>query len=346
MGKKPRDDESDRLLSTPELAHYLHLSEKTVHKLAQEGKVPALLIDKQWRFKRNAIDRWLEQTLVGDTGNLAEVPNGVQVPLDDLIPDAAIITDLASTEALPVIEELAARAYANKWLNDKPWFVGAVVEREALASTAMEGGVAFLHTRQRDMGKIARPFIIVGRSWKGIDFNAPDGKPTYLFFLLGLKYDKLHLPILRRLARALRNPATIGRLRAMSSSQQIRALLLKEDSSVMGGPAAPPRYEPAKPKLDKMMRLRTIRRLGAERTKVAQAEEDRLAEVAREAEVAAAPAAGKRGKAKQAAAAAAPPAPPPTETKVTKRAADKADKPAAKKAEKAPPKAKAKAKAH
>mgnify|MGYP001605623220 CR=1 FL=1 len=273
MGKKPREEEPDRLLSTPELAHYLHLSEKTVHKLAQQGKVPAVLVDKQWRFKRGAIDTWLEQRLVGDTANLADIPDGMKVPLDDLIPDAAIITDLASTEPLPAIEELAARAYANKWLNDKPWFVGAVVERESLASTAMEGGVAFLHTRQRDMGKIARPFIICGRSWKGINFNAPDGKPTYLFFLLGLKYDKLHLPILGRLARALRNPATIGRLRAMSSSQQIRALLLKEDSIVMGGPASPQRYEIAKPKLDKMMRLRTIRRLGAERVKQARDDE-------------------------------------------------------------------------
>ena len=40
-------------------------------------------------------------------------------------------------------------------------------------------------------------------------FGGPDGAPTYLFFLLGLKYDRLHLPILGRLARALRNPATI-----------------------------------------------------------------------------------------------------------------------------------------
>jgi excisionase family DNA binding protein len=344
MGKKPRDEESDRLLSTPELAHYLHLSEKTVHKLAQEGKVPALLVDKQWRFKRNAIDKWLEQTLVGDQPGVGDIPNGVQVPLDDLIPDAAIITDLVSTDPLPVIEELAARAYTNKWLNDKPWFVGAVVERESLASTAMEGGVAFLHTRQRDMGKIGRPFIIVGRSWKGIAFNAPDGKPTYLFFLLGLKYDKLHLPILGRLARALRNPATIGRLRAMSSSQQIRALLLKEDSIVMGGPASPPRYEPAKPKLDKMMRLRTIRRLGAERTKATREEEDRVTEAGKAAEVAeakkesarvkSAAKSAAKAKAKEPAKEAAPAAPAPAakakapppaaaakETKVTKKPA-------------------------
>ena len=116
----------------------------------------------------------------------------------------------------------------------------------------MEGGVAFLHTRAKDKGKIGRPFIIVGRSWEGITFGAPDGNPTYLFFLLGLKYDRLHLPILGRLARALRNPATIAKLRSLSSPDQLRALLLKEDAQVRAGRVAGvPGAQAFKPKLDR-----------------------------------------------------------------------------------------------
>ena len=103
----------------------------------------------------------------------------MKLPLEDLLPDQAIITNLRANSPIGVIEELAARAYTNGWLADKPWFVGAVVERESLSSTAMEGGVAFLHTRAKDKGKIGRPFIIVGRSWEGIPFGAPDGNPTY-----------------------------------------------------------------------------------------------------------------------------------------------------------------------
>jgi hypothetical protein len=126
----------------------------------------------------------------------------------------------------------------------------------------MEGGVAFLHTRAKDKGKIGRPFIVVGRSWEGISFSAPDGNPTYLFFLLGLKYDRLHLPILGRLARALRNPATIAKLRALSSPDQVRALLLKEDAAVRAGQLPyVPQAAPFKPKLDRQLRLRAIRRL-------------------------------------------------------------------------------------
>lgn len=253
-----------QLLTIHELAQYLHLDEVTVNKLVASGKIPSIQLERQWRFKKAAIDEWIADQLVGDDENFVDVPDGMKLPLEDLLPDQAIISNLRASTPIAVIEELAARAYTNHWLADKPWFVGAVVERESLASTAMEGGVAFLHTRAKDKGKIARPFIVVGRSWQGIQFGAADGRPTYLFFLLGLKYDKLHLPILGRLARALRNPATLTKLRALSSPDQVRALLLKEDAQVRAGIV--PEFQPPeafKPKLDKTLRLRAIRRLQA-----------------------------------------------------------------------------------
>jgi excisionase family DNA binding protein len=249
------------LMTMHELASYLHLDEITVGKLIASGKLPAIQVDRQWLFKRAAVDEWVADQLVGDDESFVDVPDGMQLPLEDLVPDQAIITNLRANSPIGVIEELAARAYTNSWLADKPWFVGAVVERESLASTAMEGGVAFLHTRAKDKGKIARPFIIVGRSWEGIPFGGADGQPTYLFFLLGLKYDRLHLPILGRLARALRNPATIAKLRSLSSPDQLRALLLKEDAAVRAGIVPEIQAAAFKPKLDRQLRLRAIRRL-------------------------------------------------------------------------------------
>jgi excisionase family DNA binding protein len=264
-----------QLLTMHELATYLHLDEATVSKLVMQGKIPSLQVDRQWRFKPSAIDEWIEQQLVGEDENFADVPDGLKLPLEDLLPDQALIPNLRARTPVGVIEELAARAYTNGWLTDKPWFVGAVVERESLASTAMEGGVAFLHTRTKDKGKIARPFMIVGRSWEGIPFGAPDNGPTYLFFLLGLKYDRLHLPILGRLARTTRNPATIAKLRSLSSPDQVRALLLKEDAAVREGTQLDhqPAAEAFKPKLDRTLRLRAIRRLqSAKQAETASAE--------------------------------------------------------------------------
>ncbi|MBI4510453.1 MAG: PTS sugar transporter subunit IIA [Deltaproteobacteria bacterium] len=231
MNKQQSGEE--RLLTVRELADYMQMNERTVLKLAGSGALPAAKIGGQWRFKREVIDAWLAEEMQGgeDDENLelAEVPDGAGMPLVDLLDEKSIISELEAKDKVGAIEMLAARAFSNGWLKDKPWFVGAVVEREALASTAMDGGVAFLHTRQRNAKKIARPFIVVGRSHQGIDFGAPDGKPTYLFFLLGLKFDKLHLPILGRLARILKRPEIVRTLRAAPTLQRIRDTLLHED---------------------------------------------------------------------------------------------------------------------
>ncbi|HYU17024.1 MAG TPA: PTS sugar transporter subunit IIA, partial [Candidatus Acidoferrum sp.] len=188
--------DGERLLTLAELANYLHMGQKTVLRLAEAKQIPGRLIDREWRFRRAAIDGWLASQTEDEGQRFEDVPDGMHLPLGDLLPESAIIHDMRARDPLGAIEELAARAYASKWLNDKPWFVGAVVEREVLASTAMEGGVAFLHTRAREADRISRPFIVVGRTYDGIEFGAPDGKPTYLFFLLGLKCDRLHLPLL------------------------------------------------------------------------------------------------------------------------------------------------------
>src|ERR1043166_4791384 len=83
-----------QLLTMHELAAYLHLDEATVSKLVMQGKIPSLQVDRQWRFKRAAIDEWIEQQLVGDDEDFAEVPDGMKLPLDDLLPDQAIIVNL------------------------------------------------------------------------------------------------------------------------------------------------------------------------------------------------------------------------------------------------------------
>lgn len=272
----PAADE-DRLLTLTELANYLHMGQKTVLRLAESKKIPGRLIDREWRFRRATIDTWLASQSEDEAQRFEQVPDGMMLPLGDLLPEAAIIQDMRARDPLAAIEELAARAYGAKWLNDKPWFVGAVVEREVLASTAMEGGVAFLHTRAREADRISRPFIIAGRSYDGIDFGAPDGKPTYLFFLLGLKHDRLHLPILGRLARIVaRDQQVVTRLRAATSPTKIRGTLLQLDADEMDArmratgepaPADSPtaKMSSARPALDREMRLRAIRRISAQR---------------------------------------------------------------------------------
>lgn len=256
------------LMTLADLSTYLHMGRNTVLKLVDDKKIPGLRLDGEWRFRSADIDAWLADQLDSEHDDFENVIDGMQLPLGDLMTQDAIIHDMRAPDSLGAIEELAARAYNEKWLNDKPWFIGSLVERETLASTAMEGGVAFLHTRARDTSKLRRPFVVCGRSYDGIDFGAPDGKLTYIFFLLGLKYDKLHLPILGRLARiTMRNPTIVSRLRATTSPIKMRATLLKLDSEELCATNIPKvaQRAPAVQSFDPQARLRQIMKLNAKR---------------------------------------------------------------------------------
>lgn len=48
------------VLTIVELAEYLKISQSTLYKLAQEGKVPGQKVGKHWRFHRDAVDAWLK----------------------------------------------------------------------------------------------------------------------------------------------------------------------------------------------------------------------------------------------------------------------------------------------
>lgn len=49
------------VLTIKELAVYLKIPKSTLYKLVREGKIPSQKIGRHWRFRKGAIDRWLEE---------------------------------------------------------------------------------------------------------------------------------------------------------------------------------------------------------------------------------------------------------------------------------------------
>lgn len=52
---------NDEIMTLKEVAAYLKLAEKTAYRLAAEGKLPGFKVGGSWRFKREDIDRWIEE---------------------------------------------------------------------------------------------------------------------------------------------------------------------------------------------------------------------------------------------------------------------------------------------
>ena len=56
------DGKSSDVLTIQELSAYLRIPRSTLYKLVREGRVPSQKVGRHWRFRKEAIDRWLDQT--------------------------------------------------------------------------------------------------------------------------------------------------------------------------------------------------------------------------------------------------------------------------------------------
>ncbi|MGH7700378.1 MAG: helix-turn-helix domain-containing protein [Gemmatimonadales bacterium] len=56
---------SNEILTIEEVAAYLRLTPQTIYKWAQEKRLPAVKLGKEWRFRKSILDRWLDAQILG-----------------------------------------------------------------------------------------------------------------------------------------------------------------------------------------------------------------------------------------------------------------------------------------
>jgi PTS system nitrogen regulatory IIA component len=145
----------------------------------------------------------------------------------DVLDEGSVIADLKGRSKPEVLEELAAPVarLANEELRD---VVEVLLERERLGSTGIGGGIGIPHGKLK---RLDRMVIGFGLSRKGVDFDSLDGEPTRLFFLLMAPESStgLHLKLLARISRILKNETFKERLLQAKSAEEITAIIKEED---------------------------------------------------------------------------------------------------------------------
>src|SRR5258708_2549246 len=97
----------ESFLTTEEVLEYLQVNLRTVYRLIKAGKIPAVRVGRQWRFRKRDIDAWLEtQRPRGSRGAQSPAPRPSAAasggrPRVLVVDDEAAIRDLlAKTLAL------------------------------------------------------------------------------------------------------------------------------------------------------------------------------------------------------------------------------------------------------
>jgi excisionase family DNA binding protein len=219
----------DRLMTLKQLAEYLTLNERTVLKLVQEGTIPGVKIGNQWRFRRPMIETWLDDQMLGVTPRsvVGDDPSGLRrvVTMESCFDESHIVANLQGITKAEIVVELASHAHRAGLVSNDTWFVGALFQRESVMPGAVGDGYAVLHTLKRHPERVTSPFLVVGRSREGVDFDSLDGKPTHVFFVLGLRYNELELPWLSEILKQFSSAGILESLLAASDAGAIYEIL-------------------------------------------------------------------------------------------------------------------------
>jgi fructose-specific phosphotransferase system IIA component len=147
--------------------------------------------------------------------------------LIDLISADVVKVPLAGKSKDEVIRELLGVLAGAGRLADERRAHEAVLAREALGSTGLENGIAVPHAKTTAVKDLT---IAIGISASGIDFQALDGRPSTLFFLILAPPDKSgpHIEALAEIARMTRSTAFCKAVAAAKTSEEVVQLFREE----------------------------------------------------------------------------------------------------------------------
>lgn len=145
----------------------------------------------------------------------------------EVLKPEAIIADLKSLNKKGVLEELIVPVAAIAGI-DQEKLVRVLLERERLGSTGIGNGIGIPHGKLKELEELVIGF---GLSRKGVDFESIDGQPAYIFFVLMTPENStgLHLKLLARISRILKNDSFRERLMTAGDSKAIYEIIKAED---------------------------------------------------------------------------------------------------------------------
>lgn len=151
--------------------------------------------------------------------------------IEEVLEESCVISDLQSETKKDVLIELVGALKKVNLIKNEQEVVNVIFEREKLGSTGIGDGVAIPHGKLKGIRRI---MCVFGRSIHGVDFDSIDQKPAHIFFLLLAPENSasLHLKMLSRISKLLRDPSFRKRLMELSDAHDIYRSIVEEDRRI------------------------------------------------------------------------------------------------------------------
>jgi PTS system nitrogen regulatory IIA component len=149
----------------------------------------------------------------------------------DMLKTDYILEELKSDNKRDVLKELVGSFMKIHQKLDSEATLNVLFEREKLGSTGIGEGIAIPHGKITGLDQLILSF---GRSAVGIDFDAMDGKPVHLFFLLIAPENSAgqHLKTLAKISKMLKDSVFRTKLMAAKSKDELYKIIANQDDLI------------------------------------------------------------------------------------------------------------------
>jgi PTS system nitrogen regulatory IIA component len=144
--------------------------------------------------------------------------------ISDFLAPQHVLIDIRTKQKGALLRELAQIA-SSALAMSVDVISSELLKREELGSTGVGGGVALPHARVQD---VKQPFGILAKLKHPLDFDAIDGQPIDIAFLVLLPSpaESSQLVALALVARKLKMPEMLMRLRGAKSASELYAVIV------------------------------------------------------------------------------------------------------------------------
>lgn len=143
--------------------------------------------------------------------------------IKDLMIKDAMIMDLQATDKKGAIDEMVQKMYDAGRISDIETYKQGILAREAQTSTGLGDGIAMPHAKN---AAVKEATVLFAKSNKGVDYEALDGQPTFLFFMIAAPEgaNDTHLQALAALSRLLIDLDFVGKLKEAGTPEEVQEL--------------------------------------------------------------------------------------------------------------------------
>lgn len=151
-----------------------------------------------------------------------------------LLSEDMVIPEILSQERDSALEEMVRYLKSKDKVRKDKELYEKLIQREKLGSTAIGKGIAIPHCKLKEAES---PLLALAVSQKGVRFEALDGKPTHLFFLVVSSPDNpgQSLQILASIAHLIRKAGSLPkRIMAAKNPRKILEIIREEEERLEG----------------------------------------------------------------------------------------------------------------